>query len=154
VARARANAAATLANAEAGAASAIDQARGEGVRAAEATVQAQLIASRRAARTLVLDAQHDVEAAARVRAVGAAMAFRERPEYQRLLDNLEASAKHRLGRAAEIVRDGSDGGVRARVGRRSLDYSLTSLALRALDDVLAGAEEPAGAVPVRLDPSA
>src|ERR1019366_1592334 len=87
VAGARADAAATLANAEAAAASAIDQARGEGVRAAEATVQAQLIASRRAARTLVLDAQHDVDAAARVRAIASAMGFRERPEYQRLLDH-------------------------------------------------------------------
>jgi hypothetical protein len=152
VAGARADAAATLANAEAAAASAIDQARGEGVRAAEATVQAQLIASRRAARTLVLDAQHDVEAAARVRAIGAAMAFRERPEYQRLLDNLEANSKHRLGSAAEIVRDGSDGGgVRARAGKRSLDYTLTSLAVRALDDVLAGIDEPARSVPVPTD---
>jgi hypothetical protein len=125
------------------------------VRAAEATVQAQLIASRRAARALVLDAQHDVEAGARARAIAAAKAFREIPEYQRLLDNLEASAKRRLGSAAEIVRDGSDGGgVRARAGKRSLDYTLTSLAVRALDDVLASADEPAPTVPVRTDPSA
>ncbi len=118
-------------------------------------MQAQLIASRRAARTLVLDAQHDVDAAARVRAIASAMGFRERPEYQRLLDNLEASAKHRLGSAAEIVRDGSDGGgVRARAGKRSLDYSLTSLALRALGDVLASIDEPARSVPVQADPSA
>ena len=153
--RARTDAAATLANAEAAAAAAIDQARGEGVRVAEATVQAKLIASRRAARTLVLGAQRDVEAAARVRAIADAMAFRERPEYQRLLDNLEASAKHRLGSAAEIVRDGSDGGgVRARAAKRSLDYTLTSLAVRALDDVLASIDEPARSVPVQTDTSA
>jgi hypothetical protein len=151
VARARADAGATLANAAAAAASAIDQARGEGVRAAEATVQAQLIASRRAARMLVLDAQNDVEAGARVRALAAAMAFRERPEYRRLLDNLEASARRRLGTAAEIARDGSDGGLRARAGRRSLDYTLNSLALRALDDVLAGIDEPARAGSVQTD---
>jgi hypothetical protein len=155
VATARADAAATLANAEVAAASTIDQARGEGMRAAEATVQAQLIASRRAARMLVLDAQHDVEAASRVQAIAAATAFRKRPEYRRLLDNLEASAKHRLGTVAEIVRDGSDGGgVRARAGKRSLDYTLTSLAVRALDDVLAGVEEPARAVPAQTDRSA
>jgi hypothetical protein len=125
------------------------------VRVAEATVQAQLIASRRAARTLVLGAQRDVEAAARVRAIADAMAFRERPEYQRLLDNLEASAKHRLGSAAEIVRDGSDGGgVRARAAKRSLDYTLTSLAVRALDDVLASIDEPARSVPEQTDTSA
>ena len=118
-------------------------------------MQAQLIASRRAARTLVLGAQRDVEAAARVRAIADAMAFRERPEYQRLLDNLEASAKHRLGSAAEIVRDGSDGGgVRARAAKRSLDYTLTSLAVRALDDVLASIDEPARSVPVQTDTSA
>lgn|GEM_PF-6190108 len=143
LAKACADAAATLANAEATAAAVVDQARAEGTRAAEASVQAQLIASQRAARALVLDAQHEVEAAARVRAIAAAMAFREGPEYQHLLDNLEASAKHRLGTSAEIVRDGVDGGgVRARAGKRSLDYTLTSIASRALDEVLAGIEEP------------
>lgn len=139
---------ASIKTAEEGVAAAIEQARSQGMRAAEARMRTQLIASERAARMLVLDAQREVEAVARTRAIAEALAFRERPEYHRLLDNLEANAKRRLGSAAEIERDPPDcGGIRARVGNRSLDYTLTSLAAHVLDDVFAAIEAPAEPTP-------
>ncbi|HVC40870.1 MAG TPA: hypothetical protein VND54_02720 [Candidatus Saccharimonadales bacterium] len=144
VARARDDARATLSTAEAAAAASIERARADGTRAAEATVRTELIASRRAARVLVLEAQEDVERMARGRAIAAAMAFRERPEYRQLLDNLEASAKHRLGSGVEVERDPPDrGGIRARTEHRSLDYTLASLATTVVDNVLAEMEAPA-----------
>jgi hypothetical protein len=152
VAEAHADAAATLAAAKTAAAKIIETARADGRRAAEARTQTQLIAAERVARSLVLDAQHGVEEEARTQALAAAMSFREQPEYKDLLDTLEASARLRLGATTEIERDPpSVGGIRARLSRRSLDYTLTSLVEHALTSALAETEAP---VEIAAAPSA
>jgi hypothetical protein len=80
------------------------------------------------------------------------MSFREQPEYKDLLDTLEASARLRLGATTEIERDPpSVGGIRARLSRRSLDYTLTSLVEHALTSALAETEAP---VEIAAAPSA
>jgi len=143
VADAQAEAATTVAAAQAAARKIIETARAEGERAAESRTDTELVAAERAARALVLDAQRAVEDEARTRAFDAAMALRQRPEYQRLLDSLEASARRRLGASAVIERDpDAAGGIRARLQRLSLDYTLTALVERALTRAFAEAEAP------------
>jgi hypothetical protein len=143
VAEAHADAAATLAAGKTAAAKIIETARADGRRVAEARTETQMIAAERVARSLVLDAQHGVEEEARTRALAAAMSFREQPEYKDLLYTLEASARLRLGATTEIERDPpSVGGIRARLSRRSLDYTLTSLVEHALTSALAEIAAP------------
>jgi hypothetical protein len=134
IAQAHTDARATQTVARTTAAKIIAAARAEGRRTAEATAQAQFVEAERAARALVLTAEQEVEGSARTRALAAAMTFRQQPEYTKLLDALEASARRRLGPTAEIERDPPGaGGIRARRGRRSIDLTLASL----VDQVLA-----------------
>jgi hypothetical protein len=152
VARARADATATLAAAEQAAGRIIDTARAEGMRAAESRGLNQLVVAERAARSAVLEAQDAVEAAARARALAAAVSFRDEPDYSRLLDALEANARRRLGGSAAIERDPpAVGGIRARLARRSLDYTLPSLVEQGLKTALIEREQsPAtAAMPVK-----
>jgi hypothetical protein len=133
IAQARTDATVTQTAAKATAAKIIATARAEGRRATEARAQAQRVEAERAARALVLTAERRVEDNARTRALAAAMTFRRQPEYTRLLDTLEASARRRLGPTTEIERDPPDaGGLRARHGRRSIDLTLVSLVDQAL----------------------
>ncbi|MFI5286948.1 MAG: hypothetical protein ACHQ4F_11580 [Candidatus Dormibacteria bacterium] len=144
IAQARADAKVTQAAAKATAAKIIATARAEGRRATEARAQAQRVDSERAARALVLTAERGVEDNARTRALAAAMTFRHRPEYTRLLDTLEASARRRLGPTTEIDRDPHDaGGLRAWRGRRSIDLTLASLVDQALTRSFVEVGEPA-----------
>ena len=144
IAQARADATVTQAAAKARAAKIIAAARAEGRRATEARAQTQRVEAERAARALVLTAERGVEDKARTRALAAAMTFRHQPEYIKLLDTLEASARRRLGPAAEIERDPPDaGGVRARLGRRSIDLTLVSLVDQTLRSVRDDAADPA-----------
>jgi regulator of protease activity HflC (stomatin/prohibitin superfamily) len=148
IAQARADATATRAAAKAAAAKIIAAARAEGRRATEARAQAQLVEAERAARALVLTAERGVEDDARTRALAAAMIFRHQPEYTKLLDTLEASARRRLGPTTEIERDPPDaGGLRARHGRRSIDLTLASLVDQALTGSFDEVAEPAAIGP-------
>ncbi len=143
IAQARADATVTQAAAKATAAKTIATARAEGRRATEARAQAQRVEAERAARALVLTAERGVEDNARSRALAAAMTFRRQPEYTRLLDTLEASARRRLGPTTEIERDPPDaGGLRARHGRRSIDLTLVSLVDQALTGSFDEVAEP------------
>jgi len=144
IAQACADATVTQAAAKATAAKIIATARAEGRRATETRAQAQLVEAERAARALVLTAERGVEDNARTRALAAAMTFRHQPEYTKLLDTLEASARRRLGPTTEIERDPPDaGGVRARLGRRSIDLTLASLVDQALTGALDEVADPA-----------
>jgi hypothetical protein len=148
IAQARADATATRAAAKAAAAKIIAAARAGGRRATEARAQAQLVEAERAARALVLTAERGVEDDARTRALAAAMIFRHQPEYTKLLDTLEASARRRLGPTTEIERDPPDaGGLRARHGRRSIDLTLASLVDQALTGSFDEVAEPAAIGP-------
>ncbi len=141
VAQARADATATLAAAEQAAARIIDTARAEGRRAAESRGLNELVVAERAARSVVLEAQDAVEAEARAQALAAAMSFRDDPDYSRLLDTLEANARRRLGGSATIERDPPEvGGIRARLARRSLDYTLPALVEQGLQTALVARE--------------
>ena len=77
----------------------------------------------------VLAAQREVYEEFCRRARAAALALREEPEYPALLDRLAEAARRELGERAEIERDPlADGGVVARDGTRSVDYTLPALA--------------------------
>jgi hypothetical protein len=101
----------------------------------------ELVVAERAARSVVLEAQDAVEAEARAQALAAAMSFRDDPDYSRLLDTLEANARRRLGGSATIERDPpAVGGIRARLARRSLDYTLPALVEQGLQTALVARE--------------
>jgi len=136
VSGARTQAAAIAEQAQTEAAALVEDARVEGRASAATRIETELSEAHRDARQIVLDAEQDVDDLSRTRAVAVALAFRTRPEYGRLLDVLEGNARRRLGAGAEIERDAAAGGIRARLGRRSLDYTLPSLAEHALADVL------------------
>jgi hypothetical protein len=141
VAQARADATATLAAAEQAAARIIDTARAEGRHPSESRGLNELVVAERAARSVVLEAQDAVEAEARAQALAAAMSFRDDPDYSRLLDTLEANARRRLGGSATIERDPpAVGGIRARLARRSLDYTLPALVEQGLQTALVARE--------------
>jgi hypothetical protein len=128
VAQAQADATSTLAAADQTASRIIETARAEGRRVAESRGLSDLVVAERTARSMILEARDAVEVEARARAMAAATSFRDDPDYSRLLDTLEADARRRLGGSAAIERDPPVvGGVRARLARRSLDYTLPSL---------------------------
>ena len=137
VAQARADATATLTAADQEASRIIKTAREEGRRAAESRGLNDLIGAERTARSMILEAEDAVEVEARARALAAALSFRDDPEYSKLLDILEAHARRRLGGSAAIDRDPPEvGGIRARLARGSLDYTLPALVDQMLDTAL------------------
>ncbi len=84
----------------------------------------------------VLAAQREVYDELHRRARDATLALRDDPEYPALLDRLSAAARRELGDGAEIERDPPEvGGVRARDGTRSVDYTLPVLADRAIAEL-------------------
>lgn len=110
--------------------------RREGAVAAEAAIAPQRRAAHRAAREMLLRAQAEVGTLVAAESRAAALDFREDPDYPRLLDALEQSARARLGPGVLIERDPSGcGGVRAHLDNLSLDYSLTALADHAVAQV-------------------
>lgn len=112
----------------------IAAARQDGIRAADAVIAPQRLAARRAAREMLLRAQSEVVAEISARSRAAALEFRHDPDYPRLLETLEASARARLGPNAVIEPDPA-GGVRARAGNLTLDYSLAALADHAVSQL-------------------
>lgn len=86
------------------------------------------------ARMKVLAAQRAASDEFRGRARIAVLALRDAPDYPDLLDRLAALARRDLGDGTELERDPPDvGGVRARTGTRSVDYTLVALADRCVE---------------------
>jgi vacuolar-type H+-ATPase subunit E/Vma4 len=84
----------------------------------------------------VLAAQREVYDEFRRRAREATLTLRDDPAYPALLDRRTASARRELGDRAEIERDPPEvGGVRARDGTRSVDYTLPARADRAIAEL-------------------
>jgi vacuolar-type H+-ATPase subunit E/Vma4 len=65
----------------------------------------------------------------------------EQPDYPALLERLSAAARSQLGDDAELVVDPPGrGGVIARRGEASVDYTLAAMADRVIDDLGADLE--------------
>jgi vacuolar-type H+-ATPase subunit E/Vma4 len=125
-----------LAAARVEASSLIEQGKLEGRTAGEHEGARRRSAARRRAREVQLGARGVLYEELRSRASAEALELRSDPRYSPLLDRLVAAAQARLGAAAELERDPPDaGGVRARSGSRSVDYTLPALADRALHDM-------------------
>jgi vacuolar-type H+-ATPase subunit E/Vma4 len=120
--------------AEAETAALIARARAEGEAAAELEAISELAQARRRARSLFLQAQRDVYEDVRRQVYAAADELRSTPRYADLVEWLAARAREVLGPDAEIERDPPEGGVVARSGKRSLDYTLPVLVERCLAD--------------------
>jgi hypothetical protein len=113
----------------------LEGARVEGEAAGDLEFARDLALARSGARRLVLEARQAVYEELRGRVLADALALRaDRTAYGSLLDRLEAVARRTLGDDAEIERDPEGvGGVRGRVGARSVDLTLPTL----LDDCVA-----------------
>jgi len=114
----------------------IAQAREEG--AAEARAEATLTrtTARFAARMQVLAAQRASYDELLARARAAAIALREDPAYEELLEGLAAEARAVLGAGAELTVDPPGmGGVIATAGSRRVDLSLCAIAERCVRDL-------------------
>lgn len=131
-----------VAAAERKAAAIVAAARREGEEEARRETARGLAAAERRGRELVLQARRDVYDAFRREAHEAARALRDDPAYPALLERLARAAATQLGEEAQLERDPPGiGGVRAREGRRAVDYSLDALADRCLDTLGADVEE-------------
>jgi vacuolar-type H+-ATPase subunit E/Vma4 len=142
--QAEAEAHAVLAEAESRALAEVDRARSEadtllergrieGEIAGELETSRDRALAHRQARRLVLEARRDVYEEFRRRAHAAALALREGEGYGALLDRLRQAACDQLGDEVELEIDPPDaGGVRARAGRRRVDYTLPTLADRCI----------------------
>jgi vacuolar-type H+-ATPase subunit E/Vma4 len=145
---ARSDAARVLAAADHDVAVLLDDAAAEATRireaaSAETAAYARTLAAtqrshaRREGRAIVLRAQQDAYVEGRRRAHEAVRSLCDAPDYPDLLSRLTARARADLGPGA-TVRPHPDGGVVAELGSRRVSYTLTALADRVLDDLLAG----------------
>ncbi|HWB56966.1 MAG TPA: hypothetical protein VG479_08535 [Gaiellaceae bacterium] len=118
-------------------------ARAEGEAAGDLESARDLALARSGARRLVLEGRRAVYEDFRSRALAGALALRgDRKAYARLLDHLEAAARHSLGDDVEIERDPETvGGIRARAGARSVDLTLPTLVDRCVADLGARVED-------------
>jgi vacuolar-type H+-ATPase subunit E/Vma4 len=93
-------------------------------------------AERFAARMTVLAAQRTSYDELRRRARAAVLTLREEADYPELLERLAAAARRDLGDGAQLQIDPPDlGGVLGTAGTRAVDYTLTALADRCIDDL-------------------
>jgi len=107
--------------------------RAEGERAAEQEARRRRGAASRRRRELRLAAQRELVDELRQRTLAAALASRGEPRYRALLARLERRVRSQLGSEVEIDEDPPGlGGVRARAGERSVDYTLPTLVERAI----------------------
>lgn len=120
--------------AEAEADAEVEAARREGRAEADREMAAEVLAGRRRARRLVLEAERAAYERLRAAAVAAACALRDDPGYEELAEGLAAAARRQLGQGTQL-RPAPGGGVIGEVGGRRVDYSLSSLADRAVDAV-------------------
>lgn len=114
----------------------VEQGRREGRLTADQESARRRGAAQRRAREAQLGARGALYQELRELARAEALQLRSHPAYGALLDRLVGAAKARLGAEAEIEIDPPDaGGVFARSGRRSVDYTLPALAERAIGDL-------------------
>jgi vacuolar-type H+-ATPase subunit E/Vma4 len=124
------------AEAEAQARSLGEEARLEGELAAAREAGRRRAAAHRRARELELQAQRSLLDQLRLRSQEAALGLRSDPRYAELLDRLASSARSQLGPEARVEIDPpSAGGLTARAGSRSVDYSLRVLVDRAIEEL-------------------
>jgi vacuolar-type H+-ATPase subunit E/Vma4 len=125
-----------LAAARAEAGALVEQGRLEGRLAGERESARRRGAASRSAREARLGARGSLYDELRSRAAAEALALRSEPGYRDLLDRLVATARAQLGAGAQLEIDPPGvGGVRARSGSRSVDYSLPVLVDRVLADL-------------------
>jgi hypothetical protein len=123
-----------VAEAQATARGLIEQGRLDGERLAGEESRRRLAVAYRQARELVLGAQRALAEELRRRARAGALALRDEPGYDTLVERLGSLARSQLGEAAELTIDPPGrGGVVARAGAASVDYTLPAVADRALD---------------------
>lgn len=123
-----------VADAEAAAQALAHEARLEGERAAAREAARRHASSTRRARETVLAARRGLVDELRGRSRRAVLELRGQPGYTELLERLAAAARAQLGDDAELVVDPPDrGGVAARRGDASVDYTLPTMADRAID---------------------
>ncbi len=125
----------------------VEQAGREGEVVARHQAEIALRATRRETRALLLAAERTIDDRLRQDAVTAVLALRRDTAYPSLLDALTRLARECLGPDATIDRDPpTGGGVIARAGTRTLNLTLPSLAMHALDTAAAShAPEVVGA---------
>ena len=112
------------------------QGRLEGARLAERNALRRRAAANRRARELRLAAQRGLIEELRLRAGDGALLLRKDPRYGELLDRVVAGSEIQLGADAEVEVDPPDvGGVRARAGSTSVDYTLPALVDRAIAEL-------------------
>lgn len=120
----------------------VEDARLAGERAAGREAARAHAAAARQARESRLDVERSLVDELRARVLDATRAARSDPRYGKLLDRLAKRALAQLGPEAELVRDPPEtGGLRARAGRRSVDYTLPVLVDRAIEELGASLEE-------------
>lgn len=125
-----------LADAQAKARTLTEQGRLEGELAAAQEALRRRAAATRRARELRLQAQRALIDELRLRTHEASLRLRTEPGYPLLLDRLSEAARSQLGPAAELEVDPPDlGGVLARAGSASVDYTLPALVDRAIVDL-------------------
>jgi vacuolar-type H+-ATPase subunit E/Vma4 len=125
-----------LAEAQAKAAELIEQARLEGVHAAAKDSLRRRGAANRQARELRLAAQRGLIDELRLRAVETALQLREDSRYAELLERVSRVARSQLGADAEVELDPPGlGGVMARAGTTSVDYTVPTLVDRAIAEL-------------------
>jgi vacuolar-type H+-ATPase subunit E/Vma4 len=140
LARADEAAARLLGDAHAQAEQLLGQARAQGAADAAALVAARRSQAGRQARALVLEARRAEYAALREAARAAVSSLRDEPDYPALRSRMVTVLCGLVGADAS-VRDAAGGGVIATAPGRCADLSLSRLADRAVDAVLADPEE-------------
>jgi vacuolar-type H+-ATPase subunit E/Vma4 len=125
-----------LAEAQATAREVTEQGRLEGVQAATRESLRRRAAANRRARELRLAAERALLDELRLRARQAALQLRVDPRYGDLLERVSQVARSQLGADTEVVVDPPDiGGVLARAGSTSVDYTLPALVDRAIAEL-------------------
>ncbi len=119
----------------------LEQAQAEGRRVGLLESARARAHARRRAGELVLAARQEVFERFRREAHAAALALRGDESYQALLDRLATDAAEALGEDAAVELHPPAGGVTARAGRRSVDFTLPALADRCIDGLGVRLEE-------------
>jgi vacuolar-type H+-ATPase subunit E/Vma4 len=125
-----------LAEAQAKAREVIEQGRLEGAQAGAKESLRRRAAANRRARELRLAAQRGLIDELRLRARQAALQLRKDSRYGELLERVSQAARSQLGADADVEVDPPDlGGVMARAGSTSVDYTLPALVDRAIAEL-------------------
>jgi len=120
----------------------IEQGALEGARRAEEEALRRRASARRGARELRLHAQRTLVEELGQEARREALALRTAPRYGELLERLSRLARAQLGAQAELTLDPPGrGGLLARAGSASVDYTLAALVDRVLDEIDGRVEE-------------